>query len=344
MQRMGFLVLAVMCGVLSRGGVATAADPAAGLKGFSDFRQVDLKRLLDGEILTERGSLMNLRTGIATQSCYAVPLSPAETAKRLQQWNPLPHAALNVYQFHELRTPCAMADFKELDFKQNKRPVRWLLNKTLSVTAEDSDLNLSRLEAREIAKTLKKNSTPEEVAAAWSRLLFARAASFEARGFDGIPPYEVSGEKVSPAEQLRLMLKEKSQIAREFDPLIQKMKLFAGGASEVKPFPYWNMFSSEGYGTICLGAMYSMPVGDRYQLFDVEYYVSGSYYTSAALYEIWPIQVGVKSGSLVWRGDLLSAGALAYTKGMERIAYGAVMLLEIKKAIRAFQDDIKAAR
>jgi hypothetical protein len=204
-------------------------------------------------------------------------------------------------------------------------------------------LNLSRQEAQQIASSLKKTSTPREVAACWTKLLMARAAAFQAKGFDGMPLYEVSGGKVSPSEQIRLMLKEKGRIAREFAPIIRQAGL-EGGAATLKPHYYWNLFSSEGYGTICLGVTYALPVGGHYQLLDVEYYVSGSYYTSATFYEIWPIQVGNRKGSLVWRGDLFSAAGLAYTKGVERIAYGAIMLLEIKKGIRAFQSDIESAR
>ncbi len=344
MRKPGFLLLAVLGGLLSQEAVAQATDPVANLKNFSDFQQVDLGRLLGGEILSERGALMNLRTGISTQSCFAVPKPPAETAKRLQKWDPLRHESLNVYQFHTMHAPPDTADFKDLDFKLDKRAVRWLLNKTLNTTAGDSDLNLSHGETRQITASLKQTSTPREVAECWTRLLLARASAFQTKGFDGMTPYEVSDETVSPARQLRLMLQEKSQIAREFDPLIQKVKLAGGGASTLTPFYYSNLFSSEGYGTLSLGAVYSLPLGDHYQLFDVEYYVSGSYYASVTFYEIWPIRAGDKAGSLVWRGDLFSAGGLAYTRGVERIAYGAIMLLEIKKAIRAFQDDIKTAR
>lgn len=343
MQKLSVIVLTVACGVLSWIGVAQASDPVESLKSFSDFKQVDLKRLLNGEIASERGALMNLRTGISTQSCYATPLPPAETAKRLLEWNPLSHESLGVYRFHSVSVPPDASDFSGLDFKLDKRAVRWLLNKTLTTTVGDSDLNLSRAESQQIASSLKRNSTPQEVAACWTKLLMARVAAFQLKGLDGEVPYEVSTGHVSPAEQIRSMIKEKSRIAREFDPLIQKIGL-AGGNATLKPFHYWNLFSSEGYGTLCLGVMYSLPVDDHYQMLDLEYYVSGSYYASATFYEIWPIKAGSKTGSLVWRGDLFSAGGLAYTKGMERIAYGAVMLLEIKKLIRAFQDDIKVAR
>lgn len=344
MRKLGFLLLMVLGGVLSRDAVAETSDPVASVKSFSDFQQVDVGRLLGGEVLTERGALMNLRTGISTQACFATPLSPEETAKQLQYWNPLPHESLGVYRFHSVQVPPAAADFKDLDFKMDKRAVRWLLNKTLTTTAGDSDLHLSHSETQQITAGLKKGSTSEEVAACWTRLLMARAASFQTKGFDGVAPYEASNETVSPARQIRLMLREKGQIAREFDPLLQQVKLEGGGASTLTPYHYWNLFSSEGYGTLCLGATYSLRVGDHYQLFDVEYYVSGSYYASATLYEIWPVRAGTKTGSLVWRGDLFAAPGLAHTKGMERLAYGAVMLLEIKKAIRAFQDDIKVAR
>jgi len=70
--------------------------------------------------------------------------------------------------------------------------------------------------------------------------------------------------------------------------------------------------------------------------------VSNDYYTSATLYEVWPIQVGEKTGALVWRGDFFAAPMLAFTKGTERIAYGALMLQDIKKEIRCFRDSLKA--
>ncbi|MCX6906518.1 MAG: hypothetical protein NTY01_00580, partial [Verrucomicrobia bacterium] len=235
MRKLGFLLLAVLGGVLGRELAAEAADPVASLKSFSDFQQADLARLLGGEILTERGALMNLRTGISTEACYAVPTPPEETARRLQEWNPLSHSELNVYQFQLVSSTCKLGDFSSLDFKQDKRAVRWLLNKTLAVTADDSDLNLSRGEARELAASLKKNSTPQEVGACWAKLLFARESAFQSKGFDGLPPYEVSGETVSSASQIRLMLKEKDRIAREFDPLIRKVKLVGGGAPTVTP-------------------------------------------------------------------------------------------------------------
>jgi len=87
---------------------------------------------------------------------------------------------------------------------------------------------------------------------------------------------------------------------------------------------------------------YLLPVGDHHQLLDVQYYVSGVYYACVTLYEVWPIREGARLGSLVWRGDFFAAPTLAFTKGTDRLAYGAIMLQELKKAVRCFQKNVTA--
>jgi hypothetical protein len=342
MKKLALLFSLAVSGVLGGGAAGQEADPVACLKSFSDFQQVDLSRLVNGEIVSERGSLMKLPTGISTQLCFAVPGTAEETARRLAEWNPAPHKELKVYAFRALHTPCDIADFKDLKLSLSPRSVGWLVDKTLTTKGDKLEFNLTRSEAQQITESLKKNSTPAEVSACWARLLWARAAAFQAKGFDGIAPYEVSDEPVSPVAQLRAMLEERSPVAREFEPILRKTGLLGGGVPALTPFYYWQLFSADGYGTLSLGAVYTLPVGDHYQLLDVEYYVNANYHTSVTLYEVWPIRVGDKTGSLVWQGDLYAAPTLAYTKGVDRIAYGAIMLLEIKKSVRAFQGDLKA--
>ena len=48
---------------------AQASDTLAGLKQFSDFSKIDIKRLLAGEILSQRGPLMKFPNGISAQLC-----------------------------------------------------------------------------------------------------------------------------------------------------------------------------------------------------------------------------------------------------------------------------------
>jgi hypothetical protein len=325
--------------------VARAADPLASLKEFSLFKQADLNRLLDGEILAERGSLMNFPNGISAQTCFAVAGSAEDVAKRLQVWDPSPHRELKVYAFHLLHNPCDLADFKSLSFKSSERPVRWLLDKTLATKENKSELNLSRAEAHALTQCLKTSAEPDKAGDCWAQLLFARASAFQRNGLGGSASYEVAGQTVSPAAQLHSMLLEQLEIAREFLPVLKASGLLP--SRDIAPPPpahYWSFFEADHHATLNLGAVYLTAVGDHYQAMDEEYYVCGNYYTSATLYEIWPIQVGQRTGALVWRGDFFAAPSLSFTKGTERIAYGAIMLQEIKKEIRSFQEDVKAKR
>ncbi len=333
-----------LCCALSVAALAEEPAPVASLKSFSDFQQVDFNRLLAGDVLSERGSLMDFPNGISAQTCFVVPLSAEETAKRLQLWDPSPHGELKVFAFHPLHSPCELADFQQLDFKTSQGPVRWLLDKTVASSLTKSELNLSHEEAQKLADCVQKHADPQKVSGCWANLLFNRATSFQQKGLDGAQPYEVNGS-VSPSTQLRTMLREQLGIAHEFLPILKKIGIEENnGPPSLTPFYYWTMFDADYHGTITLGGVYQLPVGDHFQLVDMEYYVNANYYTSATLFEVWPIKVGEKSGSLVWRGDFFAAPMLAFTKGTERIAYGALMLQDIKKEIHCFQDEAKTKR
>jgi hypothetical protein len=343
MRRLGYILLVALSIGAFTASSSRAQTPVEAIKGFSDFQTIDLSRLLDGDVLSERGSLMNFPNGISGQTCYAVSSSAAETAKRLQAWDPSPHADLQVYAFRSLHVPCELADFQQLDFRSNQRPVRWLLERTAATTAANSELNLTRDEAKALAVCTENRRDPQEVARCWAKLLLNRASQFQHNGLAGVLPYETAANTVSPATQLRTMLLEQLQIVREFAPILKKIGLLGNETSpSLTPSYYWTLFDADHRATLALGAVYQLGVGDHYQLADVGYYVSNGYYTSATLYEVWPIQAGEKSGALVWRGDYFAAPMLAFTKGVERIAYGALMLQGIKKEIRCFQDSLKA--
>jgi hypothetical protein len=336
----------VCIGFFRREAVAAApADPVEVIKNFSGFQQIDLNRLLSGDVLSERDAAMDFPNGISAQTCFAVPLTADEMAKRLQLWDPSPHPELKVYAFHALHTPCIPADFQPLDFKNGPNSVRWLLDKTVASTPTSSELNLTRDEAEKLAGCAPKRADPQTVSTCWANLLLARASTFQKKGLAGVSPYEVGGETVSPSDQLRAMLREQLAVSHEFLPILKKIGLL-GNASEpsLVPFYYWTLFDADRHGTISLGAVYLLAVGDHFQLVDLEYYVSGNYYTSATLYEVWPVQANGKAAALVWRGDYFAAPTLRFAKGTERIAYGVLMLQDIKKEIHCIQDEAKSKR
>jgi hypothetical protein len=316
-------------------------DPVASLKGFSEFSSVNIQKLLKGEILSEPGALMEFKNGIAAQTCYAVPVSADEVAKKLQLWDPSLHQDLKVFKFHSVNEPFAPADFQDVSLKPNQRPIRWLLDKSRATTPTQSDLNLSKEEAQQLAACTKCNPDPQAVSACWVHLLQHRVKTFQRQGFNGVAPYESNGETMSPATQLRTMLREKSAIATEFAPLLRQSGVLGEQCTLDTPFQYWGMYEADHRAVLNLGAFYLLPLGDHYQLMDAQYYVSGVYYSFVTLYEVWPIQIGGQAAALIWRGDFFAAPVLEFTNGFERLAYGAVMLQELKKAIRAFQDDVK---
>jgi len=344
MKRMIFWFGVAWCGIVVSTAYSQGTGPLESLKRFSAIQRIDLGKMLDGEILAERGELMKFHNGITAETCFVAPIPPEDAVKQLQIWDPSPHESLKVYAFQALHDPCEPGDFKRLSFRSNQHSVRWLLEKTQAGAPDKSDLNLSRTEARELAGCAGKNSDPDRIASCWTKLLVARAASFQRQELNGVPPYETTGETVQPMTQLRAMLDEELPAANEFQPILHRIGLFGGAndAATLEPYYYWSLFDADHHATINLGAVYQLRVDDHFQMVDVEYYVSGNYYTSVTLYEIWPIRVGGRSGSLIWRDDFLAAPMLKFTKGTERLAYGAIMLQEIKKEIRCFQDDMKA--
>jgi hypothetical protein len=344
-RRLNYLLWPVVSIGMLAAASSRAQDPVAALKRFSDFEKIDLNRLMGGDVVSERGSLMNFPNGISGQTCFAVPVSAEETAKRLQAWNPSPYSDLKVFAFRSFRQPCELADFQALDFKSSQRPIRWLLEKTAATTAAKSDLNLTYNEAEELASCTERRADPAKTAECWAKLLFDRASRFQQKGLAGILPYEAAGPAASPGEQLHSMLLEQLAVEHEFLPILKKIGFIGSETTpSLTPAYYCTLFEANHHATLALGAVYRLAVGDHYQLADVQYYVSNDYYTATTLYEVWPIQVGEKAGALVWRGDFFSAPMLAYTKGTERIAYGVLMLQDIKKEIHCMQDFLKKER
>ncbi|MHC1764087.1 MAG: hypothetical protein AB9869_07255 [Verrucomicrobiia bacterium] len=343
----GARALRMLLFYLLSGGMAivasAAVDPADSLKSFSDFRSLDPARLLDGEIVGKRGALMAFSQGIRAETCFAVPVPPEEAAHRLQVWDPLCRQAPHVLAFSQVSTPCEAADFENLSLKPGHHAMRWLLEKSAATTARRSELNLTYDEASRLGISAKANPDPQNLSAVWAKLLLERARTFQRQGFAGLLPYEVGGKAVAPAELLRTLLRENVEMAREFTPLLQQAGVVGNDpTSRLTPFLYWGLCEANRRGTLNLGAVYWLPHKDSHLLLDVQYYVSGTYYIYATLYKVGPIQAGARTGALVWRGDFFAAPGLAYTKGTERLAYGAIMVQDLKKAVRCFQDNVTA--
>ena len=341
-MRYGHICLfSAVCCALNWTAMAQGPDVATSLKRFSDFPKIDVKRLFGGEILAERGATTNYSSGISAQFCFAVPASPEETARRLQGGDVSGPEGPNVYAHGVLHTPSTSGDFSKLYLDPKQGPTKWLLEKTIGVGNGKSELNLSLTDATELAACVKKNPDSKGVSACWVAILSDRATAFQHKGFDGVLPYDsVETTQYNQIDQLRIMLREHGKIVDELSPVLSGAGLIHGShdVPQLAPSQYWSLFNANHRAVVNLGAIYRLAIDDHYQVLDIEYYVSGRYYSAATLYEIWPIHYAGGTGSLVWRGDFYVAPMLNHMKGMEHIAYGAIMIHEIKREIQTFKN------
>jgi hypothetical protein len=89
---------------------------------------------------------------------------------------------------------------------------------------------------------------------------------------------------------------------------------------------------------LTLGASYTRSTsGGGFQVADGLYYASDGFIVSLTLHQLWPIDLGGRPATLVWRGDFTSANSLGELHGIERLASEGAMRKDIQKAVTVFQ-------
>src|SRR2546430_6054305 len=98
-------------------------------------------------------------------------------------------------------------------------------------------------------------------------------------------------------------------------------------------------------GLLPPGLSYRRPGSNgTYQAGDALFYASGGYYAGLTLYQMWPVDVGGRPATLVWRGDFISSASVASLHGIERTASESVLMRDISKASALFRRDTGAVR
>lgn len=321
------------------GSIAVAADPASELAAFSVFNNVDLNQLATSDVKTGHGPPMNTARFLSVQSCYVAPGSPAHHLEALRNWSPTQHRELKVFLHVDLPASPTAASFSKLKGAPDNGALRSLVSATQKQSA---DLQLSRDEAKKLSSASGTGGAmPASVAAFWSDILSARAKSFVSGGASAQPPYDHSGQSIRPGEELSGLLREQEKVRKEFSGLIDNTEIGHGGG--LKPELYWELLEAEDQGVLTLGAFYSQANGGGVRAADALYYASSGYYVSLTLYQMWPVNVGGKESTLVWRGDMTSAASLADLHGVEKLASESAMMKEISKAISLFRRDTSSA-
>lgn len=327
-------IFSVIC-LLAVGIPNVFADPAAELASFSVFDKVDLAALAKGPSVAH-GTPMS-GSYISAQSCFVVAAPPSRVADALRQWNPARHSELKVLLHSDLPSSPGPANFSRLSSAPNSSAVQALVSATLKGS---TDLQISTAEAKKLPTGSPGGAMPAPVASFWAEVLSGRARAFSSGGTGAQPPYDHTGRSVRPSSEFSGLMQQQDKIRKQFSGLIDGSGNGRGGGE-----PFWELLTADEQGVLTLGASYRRPgPNGGFQAADVLYYASGGYYVGLTLHQMWPVDIGGKPSTLVWRGDFISSATIAGLHGIERVASESAMMRDISKAVTAFKRDIGGGR
>jgi hypothetical protein len=304
-----------------------AADPLSEMASFSVFGKVDLNELAGGQIKTAAGQPMSTDRYLSVQSCFVVPNPPARVLAAMKRFDPTAHRELKVFLHGELSGSPSAANFSRLEKAPENSAVKALVSATEKMSP---DLQLSQAEAQ-------KYSAGHPVFPFWIEVLTKRAQSFVSGGAAAEEPYSHSRHSVQPGKEFGGLVRQQPRVNRQFGSFLGSTGLL-GGRGSLRPDLYWELLEVEDEAVVTLGASYNRSTsGGGAQVADGLYYASGGYNVSLTLQQLWPIEVGGKPSTLIWRGDFVSADSLADLHGVERLASEGAMRKDILKAAQVFQ-------
>jgi hypothetical protein len=313
--------------VLALPAVLRAADPVSEMAEFSVFGKIDLAELAKGEIKTAAGAPMNTARYLSTQSCFVIPKPPAHVIAAMKRFDPTAHRELKVYLHSDLPGSPSTSGFSKLNNPPNNSAVKALVTATEKMSPE---LQLSRSEAQ-------KYSPGQPVFTFWINLLVKRAQDFASGGAAAEAPYDHTGNAIRPGQEFSGLVRQQGKVNRQFGGFLGSTG-FIGGKGSFKPDLYWELLEVEDEGVLTLGASYDRSIsGGGAQIADGLYYASGGYNVALTLFQLWPVEIGGRASTLVWRGDFISANSLGELHGIERLASESAMRKDILKAATIFQ-------
>lgn len=318
------------------------ADPVAEIVSFSNFKEVDLKKLAKGDVISASGSTMRFPRGLEVESLFVLPIPVARANDAQQKWDGTRHSELKVYQHVDLPRRPSAQDFQRIASAPHNSSVTKFIAATEKLNPERPELQMSAAEAKAIGKMEggAKGAMPAGVSAFWSNLLHGRASAFLQGGLAGQPAYAGRSGAVRPADEAAELLRERPAIRKQFSALVATMTGGAGG----NPALYYELFDVEGRAALSLGATYTRTAGESIQSGTVQFYSSEGFFVLLSITQMWPVQIDGKPATLAWRGDLLSSTQLGELRGIERSGASVAMRKEIQKNITAMVKDISSQR
>lgn len=312
---------------------------------FTAFQNVDLNALAGGQVLQARGPIMAFPRGITSQSLFMIDAAPADVAKRLTTWNPATHSDLKVWLHKSLPARPALADFSDLGSLPDNSSVQFQYKALEAFDPAKPSLQVSKEEAQLIAGAKAQGGDGKALfAKVWPPILLGRINAF-LNGTAGASVDMADGGDVHPLSDVKNLLHADSKVYGQYQRLLNQTPVKALATSNAPRIPptnlYCDLFDVEGSAALGTGVIYQAASGNSIQSFDVEYYTNYGVYCTIELEQMWPVTVGGKNETLVWREDLVSAPNIAYLHGTERLASSMIMLQETKQGVQAFRDEFK---
>jgi hypothetical protein len=318
------------------------ADPVADIVSFSNFKEVDLKKLAKGDVISASGATMRFSRGLEVESLFVLPMPVAKANDLQQKWDGMRHSELKVYQHVDLPHRPTAQDFQRIASVPHNSSVGKFITATEKLNPERPELQMSAAEAKGIGKMEggAKGTMPPSVSAFWINLLHGRASAFLQGGLAGQPAYAGRSGAARPADEAAELLRERPAIRKQFSALTATMTGGGGG----NPALYYELFDVEGRAALSLGATYTRTAGEAIQSGTVQFYSSDGFFVLLSITEMWPVQIDGKPATLAWRGDLLSSSQLGELRGIERSGASVAMRKEIQKNISAMVKDLSSQR
>jgi hypothetical protein len=303
---------------------------------------VQLDDLSDGSVVGLRVPSQGRGLSMSVESYYLLPDSPKDVVKLMIDSTSATGAeasdTLSIEGHYIISHPPQSNDFSPFTLEGEKSS-RFGFGGTRMLEAEVDKLNLDTSEAKQLEQAAQGGQAA--IDKAWEAIFLNRARTFHQGGLMKNSPYQTRDKPFDVRQELVAMLKSRPKILGRFQDLLGVVMTGQPIEGMLKPSHYWQNHQLQGQRVVTMAYITARAHKTGYQVVDCTYYVTGGYYTSLILYELQPVTVDGKEQTLVWRGDYVISESINFLKGVERMAAEKIMLLEIKKSVESFIDEVR---
>jgi len=320
-----------------------ALPPIPEVFPFAHEAKINPGEIQEGKVVGNRVPSDGRGLSMSVESFYLLPSPPSEVIKLMLDSTSATDAeasdTLAIDGHYPISTPPQATDFNPFTLSDEKSS-RFGFGGSKMLDADVSRLNLSQEEAQQLTRAAREESR-SAVEAAWQSILLLRAKNYYEGGLVQSDPYSTGRGEFQIRQELVALLKSRPDVLERFQDILGVTMTGKPLDGMLPPNFYWQNQKIQGQRTVTMAGIVARPFQSGYQVVDCTFYVTGGYFTSIIIYEIHPVTVDGREQCLVWRGDFVISPSINFLKGVERMAAENIMLLEIKKSVESFIDEVR---